>query len=107
LDKAEARISWDEPAEVLERRIRAFDPWPVAWCMVGEERTRIWKAARTGETHDCEPGTVLATGKQGINIATGKGVLRLLELQRPGKRRMSAYDYLNAVSLPERLNNNP
>jgi methionyl-tRNA formyltransferase len=49
----------------------------------------------------------MATGKQGINIATGKGVLRLLELQRPGKRRMSAYDYLNAVSLPERLNNNP
>ncbi|MCJ7815161.1 MAG: methionyl-tRNA formyltransferase [Xanthomonadales bacterium] len=107
LDKAEAQISWDEPAELLERRIRAFDPWPVAWCMVGEDRTRIWKAARTSETHECEPGTVLAAGKQGINIATGKGVLRLLELQRPGKRRMKAYDYLNAVSLPERLDSNP
>jgi methionyl-tRNA formyltransferase len=105
LEKAEAQLNWNEAAEVLERRIRAFNPWPVAWCMVGEERTRIWQACIIDETHECAPGTVLAAGKQGIDVATGRQALRLLELQRPGKRRMSAADYLNAISLPERLNN--
>jgi len=103
LDKAEARMDWSEPAETLERRIRAFDPWPVAWCMVGEERVRIWKAALADISHESRPGTVLAAGKQGMDIATGQGVLRLLELQRPGKRRMNVDDYLNAVSPPDRL----
>jgi len=106
LEKAEARVDWNESAEVLERRIRAFDPWPVAWCMVNEERTRIWQACVIDEPRECEPGTVLAAGRHGIDVATGKRVLRLLELQRPGKRRMSAADYLNAISLPDRLDNN-
>jgi methionyl-tRNA formyltransferase len=107
LDKAEAQIDWSGPAEALERRIRAFNPWPVAWCMVGGERTRIWKSSLVRETHDSAPGTVLSTGKHGIDIATGKHVLRLLELQRPGKRRMSAADYLNAKTLPGLLENSP
>ena len=105
LDKAEAQIDWSEHAETLERRIRAFNPWPVAWCTVEGERTRIWKSCMVRETHASEPGTVLSTGKSGIDIATGKYVLRLLELQRPGKRRMSAADYLNAKTLPARLDN--
>jgi methionyl-tRNA formyltransferase len=101
--KAEAKIDWSAQAEVLERRIRAYNPWPVAWCMVEEERTRIWKSCVLREEHESEAGTVLAAGKYGIDIATGKQVLRLLELQRPGKRRMSAADYLNAKTLPGRL----
>jgi methionyl-tRNA formyltransferase len=103
LDKAEAQIDWSASAAALERQIRAFNPWPVSWCMMGAERTRIWKAEIMEETHQCAPGTVLKKGAEGIQIATGKGVLRLLELQRPGKRRMSAADFLNAVTLPDRL----
>ena len=103
LQKAEAQIDWSESAEALERRIRAFNPWPVAWCMVEGERTRIWKSEVVGEAHDSRPGSVLSAGKPGIDIATGKHVLRLLELQRPGKRRMSAANYLNAKALPARL----
>lgn len=103
LEKAEAQIDWSTQAEVLERRIRAFNPWPVAWCMVGGERTRIWKSCVVAKDHESRPGTVLATGKYGIDIATGKQVLRLLELQRPGKRRMSAADYLNAKVPPGQL----
>jgi len=107
LEKAEAQIDWAESAELLERRIRAFNPWPVAWCMVGSERIRIWRACLICEDHQALPGTVLKAGKQGIDIATGKQVLRLLELQRPGKRRMSAADYLNATRLPDRLDHKP
>lgn len=103
LDKAEARIDWSKPAAVLERKIRAFNPWPVSWCLVSGERTRIWSSEVVHVDHRRQSGTVLDTGRHGIDIATGDQVLRLLELQRPGKRRMSAADYLNAMTLPERL----
>ena len=96
LQKDEAEINWRATAEVLERRIRAFDPWPVAWCEIGGERTRIWKAEVTGQRCIARPGDVLEAGREGISVATGDGVLRLLELQRPGGRRISAQDYLNA-----------
>jgi methionyl-tRNA formyltransferase len=74
LDKAEAQIDWSASAAALERQIRAFNPWPVSWCMMGAERTRIWKAEIMEETHQCAPGTVLKKGAEGIQIATGKGV---------------------------------
>lgn len=107
LDKSEARIDWSEPAVALERKIRAFNPWPVCWCLINGERTRIWAAEVTGSGHGCEPGSVIGSGRRGIDIATGHKALRLLELQRPGKRRMSAADYLNAVALPDRLDAEP
>lgn len=104
LDKAEARINWNEPAESLARRIRAFNPWPVAWCTIGGERTRIWAAEATGQRCLARPGDVLENGTDGISVATSDGVLKLLELQRPGGKRISARDYLNAVqSLPRSL----
>jgi methionyl-tRNA formyltransferase len=103
LDKAEARIDWSEPADVLERKIRAFNPWPVTWCLINGERTRVWSSEVVDTAHGRRPGTVIASGRQGIDIATGEKALRLRELQRPGKRRMCAADYLNAVTLPDRL----
>ena len=103
--KSEAEIDWSEPAALLERRVRAFDPWPVAWCMIGGERTRIWRATPLSQDPERPPGTVLVANREGINVATGRGVLRLLELQPPGKRRMSSADYLNARRLPDRLGN--
>jgi methionyl-tRNA formyltransferase len=104
LRKSDAQIDWSEPAAVLERRIRAFNPWPVAWCMIGEERTRIWKAVTVPRDHGDEAGTVVKASSTGIDIATGSEILRLLEIQRPGKRRTNAADYLNARSLPAKLN---
>ena len=103
LDKAEARIDWSAPADLLQRRVRAFNPWPVAWCMVGTERTRVWASQISPLDFAGQPGEVLAAGKGGIDVATGRGALRLLELQRPGKRRTGVSDYLNAVNLPSRL----
>lgn len=103
LDKAEARLDWAEPAVALERKVRAFNPWPVTWCLVNGERTRVWSAQVIECDHQTTPGTVIGQGRQGIDIATGDQALRLLELQRPGKRRTSAADYLNAMTLPDRL----
>lgn len=103
LEKEEARIDWAESATSIERKVRAFNPWPVTWCMAGQERTRIWMAKSHPGEHDEMPGTVLSATRRGIDVATGKGILRLLELQRPGKRRTNVSDYLNAGAPPAAL----
>jgi methionyl-tRNA formyltransferase len=107
LAKGEARIDWSEPAVVLERRVRAFDPWPVAWCSIAAEQTRIWRATVIRDCAALPPGSVIRADRHGIDVATGRDTLRLLELQPPGKRRMSAADYLNSRSLPGRLDEAP
>ena len=96
LEKGEARLEWSRPAPELERCIRAFNPWPVARTTVGGEPLRIWQADLPGERDVREaPGTVLRAGRQGIEVATGEGVLRILRLQGAGGRQMGAAEFLN------------
>ncbi len=99
--KDEAAIDWTRPAPDIERLVRAFDPWPVAQTRLGADWVRIWSAQ--AEPQECpagaEPGTVLAADRDGIVVATGNGVLRILKLQPPGKRSMSAADFCNARRL--------
>ncbi|MHA6205794.1 methionyl-tRNA formyltransferase [Dyella soli] len=96
LDKAEARLDFSRPAIELERQVRAFDPWPVAEGEIAGESLRIWAAQAGERAHDAAPGTVLAAGRDGIEIACGVGTLRVTALQRAGGRRIGAVDYLNA-----------
>jgi methionyl-tRNA formyltransferase len=96
LDKAEAAIDWNRPAPAIERQVRAFDPWPVAEADVAGERLRIWSALALPGAASAVPGTLLAAGRDGIDIATADGIVRIREIQRAGGRRMAARDYLNA-----------
>jgi methionyl-tRNA formyltransferase len=97
LDKGEARLDWHDAALTLERKVRAFDPWPVAEADVGGERLRIWRAqVREAGGPRSEPGTIIAASRDGIDIACGEEALRLLEVQRAGGRRMHVADYLNS-----------
>ncbi|WP_374319526.1 methionyl-tRNA formyltransferase [Pseudoxanthomonas kaohsiungensis] len=96
LDKAEARLDWSRPAIELARTVRAFNPWPVAEAMVAGERLRIHGAIAVDTGHAAAPGTLLAAGREGIDIACGDGALRLRVVQREGGRAITAADWLNA-----------
>ena len=98
IEKAEGRLDWSDSAEVLARKVRAFQPWPVAEAVLAGERVRIHaaKAVAADVDVDAAPGSVVAATRDGIDVACGDGVLRLLTLQREGGRAVSAADYLNA-----------
>jgi methionyl-tRNA formyltransferase len=96
LDKSEARLDWSRPAIVLERKVRAFNPWPMAEAMLGGERLRIHGAVAIEVPHPATPGTVLAAGRDGIDVACGEGALRIRVLQREGGKAITAADFLNA-----------
>lgn len=96
LDKAEAAIDWQHSAEHIARSVRAFAPWPVAHAHLSGETVRFWQAGALVLPDVSAPvGTVLAATRDGIDIATGSGALRVTEIQLPGKRRMSAADAVN------------
>jgi methionyl-tRNA formyltransferase len=101
LAKAEAEIDWSRPAVEIDRLIRAFDPWPVAQTRLEGVSLRLWGCEPTARVAPAAsaPGQVLAAGKAGIDVATGAGVLRLTRLQPPGKKPMSAAEFLNARRL--------
>lgn len=96
LDKAEARLDWSADAVALERTVRAFTPWPIAEAQLAGERVRIHGAVALADNQGQAPGTLLAAGREGIDIACGHGALRLRVLQREGGKAITAADYLNA-----------
>lgn len=96
LSKEEARIDWSMEAVAIERCIRAFNPWPISWFEVADQTVKVWQAEVITQDHGQRAGTLLKADKQGIDVATGKGVLRLLTLQPPGKKAMSVTDLLNS-----------
>jgi methionyl-tRNA formyltransferase len=96
LDKAEARLDMSRSALELEYQVRAFDPWPVAEGEIAGEALRIWSAHAVEQAHHATPGTVLAAGRDGIDLACGTNILRITAIQRAGGKRITATDYLNA-----------
>ncbi|MFK2878140.1 methionyl-tRNA formyltransferase [Rhodanobacter hydrolyticus] len=96
LEKSESALDFGRPAIVLERQVRAFDPWPGSDAEIAGERVRVWAARAVEHPHVADPGAVIDAGREGIAIACGEGALRITALQRAGGRRISAADYLNA-----------
>lgn len=90
LEKAEAELDWTDSAADLDRRIRAFNPWPVAQTHLGDTVLRVWAARALPADHKAEPGTILGAGPDGIDVSTGAGVLRLERVQLPGKKPVTA-----------------
>ena len=97
IDKAEARIDWTLPADVVARRIRGLSPFPGAWCMVGDERVKLLRAHAV--TGDGTPGQVLNR----FTVACGTGAIVVTEAQREGKRAAPADEILRGFTLPLHL----
>ncbi len=98
IDKAEAPIDWRADAVQIERRLRAFDPFPGATASLDGELLKCWRGTQ-GEGVG-RPGEVLAVGDAGIEVACGRGSLRLAELQRPGGKRLAAREFLAGRMIP-------
>ena len=97
IDKAEARLDWSQPATVLARKVRAFNPFPGAVVTLAGEPVKVWRGevvAGSGRA-----GQVLAADATGIVVACGQAALRLTELQKPGGRRVTAADFLHGSAL--------
>ncbi len=92
IEKAEAAIDWRQPAAAIERRLRAFDPFPGATAVLGGETIKLWRAQTC--TAAGLPGAVLAVSDAGVEVACGEGSLRLTELQRAGGKRLPAAAFL-------------
>ncbi|MEY4733044.1 MAG: Methionyl-tRNA formyltransferase [Pseudomonadota bacterium] len=103
IEKAEAALDWALPAEVLARRIRAFDPFPGMTVPLttagGTETLKLWQAVAEPLAKSAEPGTVVQADASGVRVACGQGQLCLTQLQRPGGKRLSAADFLRGCPL--------
>lgn len=98
IEKAESLINWRESAEVISRRLRAFNPFPGGATTLGSEAIKVWEAqAQAGEG---APGSVLSADAQGVRVACGSGVLNVTLLQRAGGKRLAAGDFLRGFELP-------
>ncbi len=101
IEKQEAQLDWACPADVIARRIRAFNPFPGAATLFQGEPIKLWQARpeHTARGSGPAPGTVLAADASGIVVQCGEGVLRLTELQRAGGKRLPAADFLRGQAL--------
>ncbi|MBK8816610.1 MAG: methionyl-tRNA formyltransferase [Methylococcaceae bacterium] len=103
LTKSEAELDWTQPADVLDRKIRGLNPWPVAQTLYDDQILRIWRSEPlisdqiSDQIYDQKyaPGTILCTNKS-LDVVTGDGLLRLHEVQLPGGKRLPIQAFLNS-----------
>ena len=95
IDKIEALINWSESAAIIDRRIRAFNPFPAAYTEIGGQRVKIW-GAQVASEQQASPGQVLAADNNGLLVACGQGCLLLTEIQLAGKSRMPVSEILRS-----------
>lgn len=99
MKKADGFTDFREPAETVERKIRAFIEWPACYSYLDGQQVKFYKAEVLTEEPDGEPGTVSGTDKNSYIINCGSGKLRVLEQQLQGKKRMSAGDFMRGHKL--------
>jgi methionyl-tRNA formyltransferase len=95
LKKEEALIDWTLSAKEIELNVRAFNPFPCAYTLLGDQRIKVWQAIALGEPTKLLPGTIARVSTDGLDVATGSGLIRLLNIQLIGKKAMSIRDFIN------------
>lgn len=92
IEKAEASIDWTQSARVIDRKVRAFNPFPIANSTLGNEVIKFHRGHLSSLTHQHRAGTIIAADQSGIHIACGDGVYCVTELQWPGGKKLSVAD---------------
>ena len=108
ITKKTGKIDWTKPAGAIHDLVRALDSWPGAYAAFEGTIYKIWRTRLANPDRKAAPGEILAMTERGFLVGTGKGILEILEIQAPGKKRMAAADYLHGhpLSLPARFDRN-
>lgn len=96
ISKEEARVDWQQSAIELDRKVRAFNPWPVAESTLSGKQLRIWEATTLQQPHSLPAGTVVHADNRGIQVVCGDNALNITRLQLSGRNAMSAADFIKA-----------
>ena len=99
INKADARLDWQQPAGMLHRRVRAYNPVPGAFFLLDDTPIKCWRAGVVAGSDVAAPGDVLSATRDGIVVACGRDALRLDSLQRPGRRPVTAGEFSGAVAM--------
>ncbi len=101
IKREDERLDWNKTARELFNQVRGMNPWPVAYTVIEDNNMKIWQAQVLEETGAGEeqPGTILAVSPEGIDVRTGQGVLRLIEIQPAGKKAMLVSDYVRGSAI--------
>ena len=94
ITKGDGKIDFSRTPQEIERQIRAFDPWPGAYCGYGDGQMKIWKAECLDGERKGVPGEICGVSDEGIDILCGGGILRVEEIQLPGKKRIEVKAFL-------------
>ena len=96
IDRAGAQVDWSQPAAVVQRLVRAYDPKPGAWTRLGDAEVRLFGARVAGSLHGT-PGTILVADEDGIAVACGEGAVRIAEVHVAGRRRQRAVEWIREI----------
>ena len=99
ISKKDGLVDFNKSPEEIERQMRAFDPWPGTYTFYQGNMMKFWQGCSLEQETDQAPGTVLAAGLEGIDIACGGRILRVTQLQMPGKKRTEVKEYLKGNSI--------
>ncbi|KGO85515.1 methionyl-tRNA formyltransferase [Flavobacterium rivuli WB 3.3-2 = DSM 21788] len=104
LNKENCKIDWTRPGQEIFNLVRGLSPYPAAWCFIKDKEeelsVKIYETSFIAEGHDLAAGTVIADKKE-IKVAVSDGFLKILSLQMPGRRKMSANELLNGMAFTE------
>ncbi|MFA6851149.1 MAG: methionyl-tRNA formyltransferase [Selenomonadaceae bacterium] len=99
LTKTTGRIDWNKSAIAIHNLVRGLNSWPGAYCLFNGEKLKIWRTRTIDQKCSSIPGGIVQLTKEGFLVGTGDGLLEVLELQVPNKRKMAANDYIRGYGL--------
>lgn len=99
ISKEDGHMDFTMDPETLERRIRAYDPWPGTFAFAGEKMYKVWRGEVPGIACDSAPGTVTGLGRDYIDVSCGGGILRITEIQAPGRKRVPVREFLKGNTI--------